>query len=161
MYRACCKWPWCNYNKTGTYPIVLIYLIVPQKRDGKSVVDKIVKSIYLALCWRGGLDSDVLVIIGAMHYVITSFVLMSEPRQPKKRKFSGLSGLELQLAYNAVFKLKETFTYVESVNPEGAQLGPNDDFDQRVLEILAIFEARMKVPQARVLLRNGFPRVTS
>jgi hypothetical protein len=72
---------------------------------------------------------------------------MSEPRQPKKRKFSGLSGLELQLAYNAVLKLKETFSYVESVNPEGA-LVPNDDFDQRVLEILAIFEARMKVPQS-------------
>ncbi|KIL59052.1 hypothetical protein M378DRAFT_180985 [Amanita muscaria Koide BX008] len=72
---------------------------------------------------------------------------MSEPRQPKKRKFSSLSGLELQLAYNAVFKLKETFSYVESVNPEGA-LVPNDDFDQRVLEILAIFEARMKVPQS-------------
>ncbi|KIL63616.1 hypothetical protein M378DRAFT_164290 [Amanita muscaria Koide BX008] len=94
-----------------------------------------------------------------MHYVITAFsdsqqsipshhhCLMSEPRQPKKRKFSGLSGLKLQLAYNAVSKLKETFSYVESVNPEGA-LVPNDDFDQRVLEILAIFEARMKVPQS-------------
>jgi hypothetical protein len=69
---------------------------------------------------------------------------MSEPHQPKKRKFSSLSGLELKLAYNAVFKLKETFSYMESVNPEGA-LVPNDDFDQRVLEILAIFEARMNV----------------
>ncbi len=68
--------------------------------------------------------------------------------QPKKRKFSGLSGLELQLAYNAVSKLKETFSYVEpEVNPEGASV-PNDDFDQRVLEILAIFEARMKVPHS-------------
>ncbi|KAK2463859.1 hypothetical protein APHAL10511_004164 [Amanita phalloides] len=67
--------------------------------------------------------------------------------EPKKRKFSGLIGLELQLAYNAVSKLKETFSYVESVNPEGA-LVPIDDFDQRVLEILAIFEARMKVPQS-------------
>jgi hypothetical protein len=75
---------------------------------------------------------------------------MSEPRQPK-RKFSGLSGLELQLAYNAVFKLKETFSYVESVNPEGA-LVPNDDFDQRVLEILAIFEARMKIATGTTLV---------
>ena len=49
---------------------------------------------------------------------------------------------ELELAYNAISKLKETFTYVES---EGASV-PDDDFGQRVLELLAIFEARMKIP---------------
>ena len=66
--------------------------------------------------------------------------------QPKKRKFSGLGGLELELAYNTVSRLKETFSNVESeVNPEGASV-PNDDFDQRVLEIFAIFKARVKVP---------------
>ncbi|KAF8336104.1 hypothetical protein F5887DRAFT_1078963 [Amanita rubescens] len=63
---------------------------------------------------------------------------------------------QLQLAYNAVSKLKETFSYVESeVNPEGASV-PNDDFDQRVLEIvLAIFEARMKVPQLNIAFADS------
>jgi hypothetical protein len=85
---------------------------------------------------------------------------MSEPRQHKKRKFSGLSGLELESAYNAVLKLSEAFSYLELDDPEGA-LVPNDDFDKRVIEILHIFEAMMTTPQVRLWLRDEFPRLTS
>ncbi|KAG5649663.1 hypothetical protein H0H81_002594 [Sphagnurus paluster] len=67
--------------------------------------------------------------------------------QPKKRKFSGFGGLELEQAHNAVSRLKETFSYVDSARPEGASVSL-DDFDQLVLETLAIFEARKKVPQS-------------
>jgi hypothetical protein len=46
----------------------------------------------------------------------------------KKRKLSGLSGLELQLVYNSLLKLKKSIVYEEPEEEEG----PLEGFEQQV-----------------------------
>jgi hypothetical protein len=45
----------------------------------------------------------------------------------KKRKLSGLSGMELRLAYERLLELKKTFLFEES---EGSAITDRDNFEQ-------------------------------
>ena len=56
----------------------------------------------------------------------------------KKRKISGLSGLELQLAYNSLLKLKKSIVYEES-EEEG---GPLESFEEQVDTMLSLLGTR-------------------
>ena len=74
------------------------------------------------------------------------FIPLMAPPHGKKRKLSGLSSLELQLAFNAVLQLSKSFIYIEE---EGAtnQEGEQDSFEGRVFDILALFKSRLEEPQ--------------
>ncbi|KAI9509432.1 hypothetical protein F5148DRAFT_1187990 [Russula earlei] len=62
----------------------------------------------------------------------------------KKRKLSGLTGLELQLAYNSLLKLKKSIVYEESDEEEG----PSEDFDQQVDAMLSLLGSKLEGPQS-------------
>ena len=58
----------------------------------------------------------------------------------KKRKLTGFSGLELQLAYNSLLKLKKSIVYEEEeCPPEG--------FEQQVDTMLSLLESKLEGPQ--------------
>ena len=81
----------------------------------------------------------------------------------KKRKLSGLSGLELQLAYSSLLKLKKTIVYEES--EEDSEADPNEpaqeSFEQQVDTMLSLLGSKLEGPQVRLELRNGSPRTHS
>ena len=56
----------------------------------------------------------------------------------KKRKISGLSGLELQLAYNSLLKLKKSIVYQASEEEEG----PLESFEEQVDTMLSLLGTR-------------------
>jgi hypothetical protein len=60
----------------------------------------------------------------------------------KKRKLSGLSGLELQLAYNSLLKLKKSIAYEESEEEEG----PSEDFGQQIDAMLSLLGSKLERP---------------
>jgi hypothetical protein len=57
----------------------------------------------------------------------------------KKRKLTGLSGLELQLAYNSL-KLKKTIVYEESEEEEG----PLEGFEEQVDTMLSLLGSKLE-----------------
>jgi hypothetical protein len=61
----------------------------------------------------------------------------------KKRKLSGLSGLELQLAYNSLLKLKKSIAYEESKEEEC----PPGGFGQQVDMMLSLLGSKLEGPQ--------------
>jgi hypothetical protein len=67
----------------------------------------------------------------------------------KKRKLSGLSGLELQLAYSSLLKLKKTIVYEES--EEDLEVDPNEpapeSFEQQVDTMLSLLGSKLEGPQ--------------
>ena len=80
--------------------------------------------------------------------------LIKKPR----RKLSGLSGLELQLAYNSLLKLKSTIMYEES--EEDSELDPNDvpkSFEQQIDTMLSQLGSKLEGPQVCLELRNVYP----
>lgn len=63
----------------------------------------------------------------------------------KKRKLSGLSGLELQLAFNSLLKLKRTIMYEES---EGDLNEPAEEsFEQQIDTMLSLMGSKLEGPQ--------------
>ena len=76
-------------------------------------------------------------------------VLMPPTKIRKKRQLSGLSGLELQLAYNSLLKLKKTIIYEES--EEDSEVDPNESvsesFDQQVDTMLSLLGSKLEEPQ--------------
>ncbi|KAF8237674.1 hypothetical protein L208DRAFT_1421509 [Tricholoma matsutake] len=68
----------------------------------------------------------------------------------KKRKLSGLSGLELQLAYSSLLKLKKTIVYEES--EEDSEADPNEpapeSFEQQVDTMLSLLGSKLEGPQS-------------
>ena len=60
----------------------------------------------------------------------------------KKRKLSGFSGLELQLAYNSLLKLKKSIVY-ESEEEEC----PPEGFEQQVDTMLSLLGSKLEGPQ--------------
>ena len=56
----------------------------------------------------------------------------------KKRKLSGPSGLELQLAYNSLLKLKKSIVYEES---------EEEGFEQQVDTMLSLLGSKVEGPQ--------------
>ena len=67
----------------------------------------------------------------------------------KKCKLSGLSGLELQLAYSSLLKLKKTIINEES--EEDSEVDPNESvsesFDQQVDTMLSLLGSKLEGPQ--------------
>ena len=65
---------------------------------------------------------------------------------PKKRKLSGLSGLELQVAYSSLLKLKKTIVY--EVSEEEDPNGPAPEgFEQQVDTMLSLLGSKLEGPQ--------------
>ncbi|KIJ51002.1 hypothetical protein M422DRAFT_204014 [Sphaerobolus stellatus SS14] len=68
----------------------------------------------------------------------------------KKRKLSGLSSVELLLAYNSLLKLKKSIVYEESEEDSGAD--PNEPapegFEQQVNTMLSLLGSRLEGPQS-------------
>ena len=60
----------------------------------------------------------------------------------KKRKLSGLSGLELQLAYNSLLKLKKSIVYEEA-----EEEGPPEGFEQQVDTMLSLLGSKLEGPR--------------
>jgi hypothetical protein len=56
-----------------------------------------------------------------------------------------LSGVELQLAYNSLVKLKKTLAYEES--EEEADEPAEGDFERQIDMMLTLFESRLEGPQ--------------
>ena len=61
----------------------------------------------------------------------------------KNRKLTGFSGLELQLAYNSLLKLKKSIVYEESEEEEC----PPEGFEQQVDTMLSLLESKLEGPQ--------------
>ena len=61
----------------------------------------------------------------------------------KKRKLSGLSRLEVQLAYNSLLKLKKSIAYEEPEEEEG----PPESFEQQVDTMLSLLGSKLEGPQ--------------
>jgi hypothetical protein len=72
-----------------------------------------------------------------------SLVLPHNTVSSKKRKLSGLSGLELQLAYNSLLKLKKSIVYEESEEEEG----PPEGFEQQIDTMLSLLGPKLEGPQ--------------
>lgn len=56
----------------------------------------------------------------------------------KKHKLSGLSGLELQLAFNSLLKLKETIVYEKSEEEEDPNGPAPEGFEQEIDVMLSL-----------------------
>jgi hypothetical protein len=67
----------------------------------------------------------------------------------KKRKLSGLSGMELRLAYERLLELKKTFLFEES---EGTSITDRDNFEQQIETTLSLMKSRLEDPQVWLLL---------
>jgi hypothetical protein len=67
----------------------------------------------------------------------------------KKRKLSGLSELELQLAYSSLLKLKKIIVHEES--EEDSEADPNEpaseSFEQQVDTMLSLLGSKLEGPQ--------------
>jgi len=72
----------------------------------------------------------------------------------KKRKLSGLSGLELQLAYNSLLKLKESFVYEES-EEDPSEPAP-EVFEQRVDAMLSLLGSKLEGPSVSRVRKHLF-----
>lgn len=66
---------------------------------------------------------------------------------PKRRKLSGLSGLELQLAYNSLLKLKSTIVYEESEEEADPNELASEGFEQQVDTMLSLLGSKLEGPQ--------------
>ncbi|KAF8332431.1 hypothetical protein F5887DRAFT_996797 [Amanita rubescens] len=73
----------------------------------------------------------------------------------KKRKLSSLSGLELQLAYNSLLKLKKSIVYEES-----EEEGPPEDFEQQVDTMLSLLGSKLEGPQSLTFSRMTAEHLT-
>jgi hypothetical protein len=71
----------------------------------------------------------------------------------KKRKLSGLSGIELRLAYERLLELKKTFLFEES---EGTAITDRDNFEQQVETTLSLMKSRLEDPQVCFMLTYIF-----
>jgi len=65
----------------------------------------------------------------------------------KRCKLSGLSGLELQLTYNSLLKLKETIVYEESEEEEDPNGPAPEPFEQQVDTMLYLLGSKLEGPQ--------------
>jgi hypothetical protein len=65
----------------------------------------------------------------------------------KKRKLSGLSGLELQVAYNSLLKLKKTIVYEESEEEKDPSGSAPEGFEQQVDTMLSLLGSKLEGPQ--------------
>ena len=64
------------------------------------------------------------------------------------RKLSGLSGLELKLAYCSLFKLKESIAYEESEDSEADLNEPAPEgFEQQIDTMLSQLRSKLVGPQ--------------
>ena len=70
-------------------------------------------------------------------------VLMSSD----KRKLSGLTELELQLAYNSLLKLKKAIVYEGSVEEEDPNVLAPEDFEQQVDTMLSLLGSKPEGPR--------------
>ena len=67
----------------------------------------------------------------------------------KKRKFSGLSGLELRMAYDALRKLRASFALVDEESESEAdtsELTP-EGFEEQVDTMLSVMGSKLQEPQ--------------
>ena len=65
----------------------------------------------------------------------------------KKCKLSGLSGLELQLAYSSLLKLKKTIVYEEEEEEEDPNGPAPEGFEQQVDTMLSLLGSKLEGPQ--------------
>lgn len=74
---------------------------------------------------------------------------LSPMSHSKKRKLSGLSGLELQMAYNALCRLKSSFVLVDEESESEAV--PNEPapegFEEQVDTMLSMMGSKLHGPQ--------------
>jgi hypothetical protein len=64
----------------------------------------------------------------------------------KKRKISGLSGLELQVAYNSILKLKQSIVYEESREEEDPNAPALESFEEQVDTMLFQLGSKLERP---------------
>jgi hypothetical protein len=66
----------------------------------------------------------------------------------KKRKLSGLSSLELQMAFNSLYKLKQCFIY-EDISEEETALNkpPVPDLEEEIDKMLFLLGSRLDGPR--------------
>ncbi|KAG1727127.1 hypothetical protein EDB19DRAFT_1750969 [Suillus lakei] len=62
-----------------------------------------------------------------------------------KRKLSGLSGLQLQLAYNSLLKLRQTIVYEASKEEEDSN---EEDFEQQIDTMLCLLGSKLEGPMS-------------
>ena len=73
---------------------------------------------------------------------------------PKKRKLSGLTGLELRLAYEHLLKLKKSILY-EEVGEDVESIDPAPEgFEQQVDVMLHLLGSKLEGPQVQLELLN-------
>ena len=65
----------------------------------------------------------------------------------KKRKLSGLTGLELRLAYQSLLKLKKSIVYEESEESEESEEDPPESFEEQLDRMLSLLGSRLEGPQ--------------
>lgn len=71
-----------------------------------------------------------------------------------EHKLSGLSGLELQLAYNSLLKLKKSIVYEESKEEQGSL----EHFGRQVDMMLSVLGSKLEGPQVQYdPLQNSIP----
>jgi hypothetical protein len=73
----------------------------------------------------------------------TFIVLMSS----KKRKLSGLTGMELRVAYNSLLKLKKAIVYEESEEEEDPDAPSPESFEEQVDTMLSLLGSKLEGPQ--------------
>jgi hypothetical protein len=74
---------------------------------------------------------------------------------PKKRKLSGLSGLELRFAYERLLELKKTFVFEES--EDAVTTDRDSGFEQQIETTLSLMKLRPEELGARYSSRSISP----
>ncbi|KIJ06849.1 hypothetical protein PAXINDRAFT_19947 [Paxillus involutus ATCC 200175] len=66
----------------------------------------------------------------------------------KKRKLSGLTGMELRVAYNSLLKLKKAIVYEESEEEEDPDAPSPESFEEQVDTMLSLLGSKLEGPQS-------------
>ena len=96
-------------------------------------------------------ESDAALLVLTVTIFIVLHFLQSTT-MAKKRNLSGLSSLELQLAYNSLLKLKNTFLYEESNDADLDEISP-ESFEQQIERILSLMKSKLETGMIRLIVK--------
>jgi hypothetical protein len=82
----------------------------------------------------------------------TAGAALTYPSTKKKRKLSGLTGMELQLAYTSLLKLKSALVYEESEETEDPDEPAPETFERQVDTMIALLGSRLEGPEVWLTL---------
>ncbi|KAG2033309.1 hypothetical protein BDR03DRAFT_697040 [Suillus americanus] len=83
----------------------------------------------------------------AADFLIMTFIVLMPP---KKRKLSGLSGLELQFAHEGLVKLQKSLVYEEAEEEEGEEEGGRapENFREQLKNMVSLLGSKVEGPRS-------------